>query len=49
MTQPGKAGIEDLWKSLPSVFFLIGLYKNDPPQADLKYSIFNPLIVVSLQ
>jgi hypothetical protein len=24
-----------------SVIFLIGLYKIDPPQADLKYSIFN--------
>jgi len=27
--------------SLRSIFFLIGLFKIDPPQADLKYSIFN--------
>jgi len=33
--------IEYLWKSLRSVIFLIGLFKIDPPEADLKYSIFN--------
>jgi len=35
--------IEYLWKSLRSVIFLIGLFKIDPPQVDLKYSIFNHL------
>jgi len=33
--------IEDLWKSLRSVIFLIGLFKIDPPQANLKYSFVN--------
>jgi hypothetical protein len=35
--------IEYLWKSLRSVIFLIGFYKMDPPEVDLKYSIFNHL------
>jgi len=37
----GRLKIEDLWKSLRFVIFLIGLFKIDPPQADLKYSFVN--------
>ena len=41
MIEDCRLKIEYLRMSLRSVIFLIGLFKIDPPEADLKYSFIN--------